>query len=66
MIPRGTEAITVDSPLLKRRTSLNSFWGLYVVLGLLGALIWVAGFSYDQAPVSHPIIVLVGVIPLRL
>ena len=54
----------MDSPLLKRRTSLNSFWGLYVVLGLLGALIWVAGFSYDQAPVSRPIIVLVGVIPL--
>ena len=54
----------MDSPLLKRRTSLNSFWGLYVVLGLLGALIWVAGFSYDQALVSRPIIVLVGVIPL--
>jgi uncharacterized membrane protein YdbT with pleckstrin-like domain len=49
---------------LQRRTSLKSFWGLYVVLGALAALIWVAGFVYDLTPVSRSLIVLIGFVPL--
>ncbi len=54
----------MDNPVLQRRTSLKSFWGLYVVLGGLAALVWVAGFSYDLIPVSRPLIVLIGFVPL--
>jgi uncharacterized membrane protein YdbT with pleckstrin-like domain len=54
----------VTSPLLRRRTSLKSFWGLYVVLGGLAALIWVAGLYYDQTYMSRPFIVLIGFVPL--
>jgi uncharacterized membrane protein YdbT with pleckstrin-like domain len=54
----------VDGPLLRRRTSLKSFSGLYVVLAFVAAAIWVAGFSSDRVPVSRPIILLVGLVPL--
>jgi uncharacterized membrane protein YdbT with pleckstrin-like domain len=56
----------VDNPILQRRTSLKSFWGLYVVLGWLAALVWVAGFSYDLTPVSRPLIILIGFVPLMV
>jgi uncharacterized membrane protein YdbT with pleckstrin-like domain len=54
----------LNGPLLRRRTSLKSFWGLYVVLGGLAALIWVAGLYYDQTYMSRPLIVLIGFVPL--
>ena len=60
---RGQEAITVDSPLLRKRISLRSFLGLHAVLGSLGVLIWVVGFSSDRVPISRPTVFLVGLVP---
>jgi len=60
---RGQEAITVDSPLLRKRISLRSFLGLYAVLGSLGVLIWVVGFSSDRVPISRATVFLVGLVP---
>ena len=54
----------MDGPLLRRRASLKSFAGLYLALTVLAAAIWVAGFSYDRIPVSRPITLLVGLVPL--
>lgn len=54
----------MDGPLLQTRTSLKSFWGLYVVIGFVAAVIWIAGFAYDRVPVSGPIIALAGFVPL--
>jgi uncharacterized membrane protein YdbT with pleckstrin-like domain len=56
----------VDGPLLQRRTSLKSFWGLYVVLGAVGALIWVVGFYSNRLPVTRTTVVLVGLVPLLI
>ncbi|PYN72945.1 MAG: hypothetical protein DMD97_21905 [Candidatus Rokuibacteriota bacterium] len=60
------EAKTVDRPLLQRRTSLKSFWGLYGVLGAIGVLIWVVGFYSHRVPVSRATVVLVGLVPLLI
>jgi len=56
----------VDRPLLQRRTSLKSFWGLYGVLGAIGVLIWVVGFYSHRVPVSRATVVLVGLVPLLI
>ncbi len=56
----------MDRPLLQRRTSLKSFWGLYVVLGAIGVLIWVVGFYSHRVPVSRATVVLVGLVPLLI
>jgi len=56
----------VDRPLLQRRTSLKRFWGLYVVLGAIGVLIWVVGFYSHRVPVSRATVVLVGLVPLLI
>ena len=56
----------MDRPLLQRRTSLKSFWGLYGVLGAIGVLIWVVGFYSHRVPVSRATVVLVGLVPLLI
>ena len=56
----------MDRPLLQRRTSLKRFWGLYVVLGAIGVLIWVVGFYSHRVPVSRATVVLVGLVPLLI
>jgi len=56
----------MDNPLLRRRTSLKSFWGLYIVLGVLGALIWVVGLYSNRLPVSRATVLLIGLAPIAL
>ena len=54
----------MESPVLQRHTSLKSFWGLYAVLGAIGALIWVVGFSSKGISVSRPTAFLAGLVPI--
>jgi len=52
--------------LLRRRTSLKSFWGLYVILAVVGGLIWIAGFYSNRLPVSRATVVLIGLVPILI
>lgn len=54
----------MDDPLLRRRTSLKSFWGLYAALTFLAVVICVAAFSFDRVPVNRSVMVLIGLVPL--
>ena len=51
-------------PALERRTSLKSFLGLYIVLGITTAVIAVAAFYYDAVPISRALILVAGFVPL--
>jgi uncharacterized membrane protein YdbT with pleckstrin-like domain len=64
MIPEVRRSATVDAPLLRRRTSLKSFGGLYVALAALAAAVWIAAFSSDQLAAHRPITLLAGLVPL--
>ena len=56
----------MDSPLLQKRTSLKSFWGLYVILAVVGGLIWIVGFYSSRLPVSRATVVLIGLAPILI
>jgi uncharacterized membrane protein YdbT with pleckstrin-like domain len=62
----GTVQGNVDRGLLRRRTSLKSFWGLYLLLGIVGVLIWVVGFYADRLPVGRATLVLIGLAPILI
>jgi len=51
---------------MRRRTSLKSFWGLYLTLAVVGGLIWVVGFYANRLPVSRATLVLIGLAPLLI
>ena len=58
-------AMPPTEPLLRARPSLKSFAGLYLVLGVLCILVWVAGATLDTG-VSPLLIALAGPVLMAL
>jgi uncharacterized membrane protein YdbT with pleckstrin-like domain len=52
-----------DQTVLRRRTSLRSFAGLYVGLAVIAVVVWVGGFA-SGLQVPPALIVLAGLVPL--